>query len=310
MFKMNQNSKIMNTAINSLLKGAIFFEKYSNDNIEELGFEYKENLGNDPVTIIDKSSEKAILDFFTNSEFSHISINSEEAGLLEKKESNEIIHVDPCDGTKNIKPQYGASTIGLSYSKDNNILIGAILNPYNKTLVYSEKGNGAFKLNLGIVKNNDGTPKEFDIISKPIQLNTTFRNNPSERIIMVDGYFNDINTPRKTGFMSEARKLAANFRMTGSNLDHAMKVINSQADIYVVDSVGGFWDVSPGVPILEELGGIVLDLDGNKPTKNNQLVVGMLDKKIVDSVLEIANKYYGQKSQFGEYFGHNNQLKK
>ncbi len=116
-------------------------------------------------------SKKGSLDFVTNSDLKveniiinelkkarpNYSILSEENGLNQNKDSDNIWILDPIDGTINFMHGIPHFAVSIALQSKNEIASGLIFDPIKDEMFYAEKNNGAFFNNqrIRVSKKND-----------------------------------------------------------------------------------------------------------------------------------------------------------
>lgn len=291
-------SEMLDVATKAALCGAREVRRLFGKDIRRLGAKYKPDDGDSLQTRIDTSTEKAIITTIKKSGFSGDTIRAEESGVSPGA-SGRVWYIDPFDGTVNIPINLPTSTIGISVRENGKMLAGVILNPFEMEIVYAESGKGAWYAPLGVEAGG------FFISGNPKRLRLHSVESTKTRFAWVDGTWNEHNSARKAGWLSEVRRIAMNVREGGSNIDKPAKLARGKGHIQLTDCVGGFHDLGPGIVIMNELGGRYVDLNGEEPRPEplTQLVIGCVDLKVFDQLLELTNKYYGPRSESGPYWG-------
>ena len=116
-------------------------------------------------------SKKGPLDFVTNSDLKvekiiieelkkarpNYSIISEENGIENNKDENNIWIIDPIDGTINFLHGIPHFAISIALKSNNEIISGLIFDPIKNEMFFAEKDNGAFFNNhrVRVSKKND-----------------------------------------------------------------------------------------------------------------------------------------------------------
>ncbi len=214
------------------------------------------------VATADLESNKAIIKTIKKY-FPEHSILSEESGFEDKKSDYKWV-IDPIDGTHNfIKgiPLFGTS-IALEYK--NEVILGLLHFPILKLTAVAEKGKGAF-LNGKRIK-----------VSNKKSLEHSF--------ILFE--FSYANRREKTDFLERLIHKTIDVRNFGSAVYHLLLVACGRCDGFVILATNE-WDIAAGFLIVEEAGGTITDLSGNKwtPHKNKYLISnGKLHKELLKYV--------------------------
>lgn len=194
-----------------------------------------------PTAFVDKVAEDAILDYVTAHEL-ELNILSEEAGFIDRG-FEDILVIDPVDGTYNSKRGIPFYSVSLAIGKDNleTLTSGLVMNMSTEDVYYAEKGGGAYL--------NDE------------RLSVTSREN-NDRLLAT--YFGSTAAPKTYEIALKFRKV----RVFGSASLDLCAVAAGQADAYYLNVQPHtrrlrVTDVAAGVLILREAGGEAYDLTGN-----------------------------------------------
>ena len=194
------------------------------------------------VTNVDHEVEELIVKEI-NSNFPSHSIIAEESGI-HKKDFTHVWFIDPIDGTTNFAHGYPFFCISIAFSKNGIVEFGLVKNPLTGEL-YTAKRNKGAKLN--------GQPISVSKIKK------------LEKSLLATGFPYDRKTSKFNNFKNFTN---LTLRTQGVRRDGAAAL-----DLCYVASgkTDGFWevrlspwDVAASVLIVEEAGGKVTDLRGNK----------------------------------------------
>ena len=193
-------------------------------------------------------SKKGPADFVTNSDLKvekiiieelkkarpNYSIISEENGIEDNKDKENVWIIDPIDGTINFLNGVPHFAISIALKSNNEIVSGLIFDPIKNEIFYAEKNNGAFFNNhrIRVSKKNDVDDCLFATggkIEKEIDL-----------------------TYRKSGCAA---------------LDMAY-VASGRFDGYFQNNLN-LWDIAAGIILVNEAGGVLneIDLSVNKNIK-------------------------------------------
>lgn len=118
--------------------GNIHLKYFRTDN---LGEQTKQN-DSDVVTIADKQSECAIIDYI-HRHFPTHSIISEESGT-EQKDNEWRWIIDPLDGTTNFASGLPAFCVSIALEHRGEAVLGVVFAPYLGECFYAVKGHGAY----------------------------------------------------------------------------------------------------------------------------------------------------------------------
>jgi len=225
---MNSISPILNIMIKAC-------EKASKVIIRDFGevenLQVKKKGPKDFVTKTDKRVEKILIEELKKSKKNY-SFISEEAGIINNSDENNIWIIDPIDGTTNFLHGIPHFAISIALKSNNEITSGLIFDPIKNEMFYAEKNSGSFFNNRRIR------------VSKKDDL---------QDCLFATNHEGAINS-----------KL--NLRYTGCAALDLAYVSCGRFDGYFHNKIN-VWDVAAGVLIIREAGGKVNDI--NKFDMNN-----------------------------------------
>lgn len=256
--------KFTTIAIESAYKGAQVLLKYFN-NIKSI--EYKGRI--DPVTIADKTSQKAIVDNIKQYFPLHDIIAEEKDENLDLQNSDYCWIIDPLDGTVNYVhgvPNFAIS-IGLKYKKE--IIAGVIYAPALKELFVAQKGKGAYLNNKKIKVSKI---KEM-VRALPVTGFPYYVKENSNRVIK---NFKNI--------MLETQGLR---RFGAASIDLAY-VACGRFDFFWEEGLKP-WDVAAGICIIKEAGGKLTDFYGKNDYLFGKTIVAS-NKILHKDILKVLNE--------------------
>ena len=227
---MNSISPILNIMIKAC-------EKASKVIIRDFGevenLQVKKKGPKDFVTKTDKRVEKILIEELKKSKKNY-SFISEEAGIINNSDENNIWIIDPIDGTTNFLHGIPHFAISVALQADDEIIIGLIYDPIKNEVFYAEKDNGAYINNLRIRVSNKSNLDECLFASN------------CEGIKLI--------YPK------------LNLRNTGCAALDLAYVGCGRFDGYFHDKIN-LWDVAAGKIIIEEAGGKVNNIYNYKINK-------------------------------------------
>ena len=225
---MNSISPILNIMIKAC-------EKASKVIIRDFGevenLQVKKKGPKDFVTKTDKRVEKILIEELKKSKKNY-SFISEEAGIINNSDENNIWIIDPIDGTTNFLHGIPHFAISIALKSNNEITSGLIFDPIKNEMFYAEKNSGSFFNN-----------RRIRVSKKDDLQDCLFATNHEGAIIS---------------------KL--NLRYTGCAALDLAYVSCGRLDGYFHNKIN-VWDVAAGVLIIREAGGKVNDI--NKFDMNN-----------------------------------------
>ena len=229
---------IKNTLFKAIEVGAIELKRYFNGTFT---ISSKATI-NDLVTEADHASEKAIFEVIQQNHPDHF-ILSEETGSVPSKSNIKWI-IDPIDGTINFANGIPICCVSIGVEEDGEMIMGAVYNPFMNELFFAEKGKGAFL--------ND----------QPIKVSTK---NDLLTSCLVTGfpyqYLDTENGPLQI-FEKLIRKSIPVRRLGSAALDLCWTAAGRFDGFY--EHKLQAWDSAAGYLIVQEAGGVVTGLKGEK----------------------------------------------
>ena len=241
---MNSISPILNIMIKAC-------EKASKVIIRDFGevenLQVKKKGPKDFVTKTDKRVEKILIEELKKSKKNY-SFISEETGIINNSDENNIWIIDPIDGTTNFLHGIPHFAISIALKSNNEITSGLIFDPIKNEMFYAEKNSGSFF------------------------------NNRRIRVSKKDDLQDCLFATNHEGAISS--KL--NLRYTGCAALDLAYVSCGRLDGYFHNKIN-IWDVAAGVLIIREAGGKVNDINEfdmnsiNIRASNNNIYNKMLE---------------------------------
>jgi myo-inositol-1(or 4)-monophosphatase len=221
----------------------------------------KKKKGGTFVTQVDYACIKSVRKII-QSKFPEHDILDEELGHSKKGSPYKWI-VDPLDGTHNFimnNPLFGIS-IALQHKKE--IIFGVVYLPFLKRLYFAQKGKGAYCNNRKI----------------HVDKNTKLK----KCIFLFDVHLNK-RTTLKLKYLKKLSPLTWRLRNFGAAIYNIISVAAGDAS-FCIDFDSNPWDHSASFLILEEAGGKVTNLKGNKwqpETKDYLASNGRVHQKVLN----------------------------
>jgi len=218
----------------------------------------------DYVTEVDKACEEAILKTISSHFPSH-KVISEESPLMRDGASEVTWIVDPLDGTTNFIHGFPMVSVSVAVAREEEVLLGLVLDPIREELFVARKGSGA-KLN-----------------NSPIQVRA--RATVSDAL-MATGFPHRAKHYLEPYMAAMGRILqeANDLRRAGSAALDLAYVACGRLDGFWEPGLKP-WDVAAGSLLVKEAGGIVTDFWGNPEYLLNGHVVAAT-KRIHGFLLE------------------------
>lgn len=233
--------------------GEAILEVYNSESIE---VERKED--SSPLTAADRKANDVIINGLKEN-YPDIPIISEESKDISYETRKDWIYfwlVDPLDGTKEFIKRNGEFTVNIALINNKEPILGVIYVPVQGVTFYAKKGSGSFKL-------ESQSEKVLRInVNKNITEKITVAGSRSHASEAMEGYLNKI----KDKLNCETEIINA-----GSSLKFCL-IAEGKADIYPRLGPTMEWDTGAGQIIVEEAGGVVLDLNKDKMIYNKQVL--------------------------------------
>lgn len=219
---------------------------------------------NNLVTEADHAAEKAIIEVIHRYYPDH-QVLGEESGALVKDSAYKWI-VDPIDGTVNFAHGIPLNCVSIAIEHEQEIIMGAVYNPHLNEFFFAEKGKGA-TLNDRPIRVSD----EQEAIHACLVTGFPYT------------YINMPNGPLEI-FERFVRK-GVPVRRLGSAAIDLCWVACGRFDGFYEHKLEP-WDSAAGYLIVEEAGGKVTDLDGNRFSVYQHKVLAT-NGKIHDEMVEV-----------------------
>ena len=210
---------------------------------DTLQIESKEGIGN-IVTQYDKRIKKELKEKLLNllPKATFIGEENECAKILK---SGYTFIVDPIDGTINFSKELSLSAISVALLKDSQPYIGVCYNPYTDEMFTAQKEKGAFL---------NGIP--INVSNKKLKEGIVLAGNAP--------YYADMRE-KSLKTLNNFAKVALDFRRFGSAVIDLCDIACGRAEVYFELKLQP-WDFAAGMLIVEEAGGKVSQINGEKMT--------------------------------------------
>lgn len=225
---------------------------------------------NDLVTKMDKDIEKFFVEKINETYEGH-RINGEEGYGDELTSMDGTIWVlDPIDGTMNFVHQKRNFAISLGIYHDGTGEIGLVYDVMEDILYHAKRGEGAFKNENRL---------------KPLGEKT----NLQEAIIGLNHFWLCENRLADERVMQEFVKEIRGTRIYGSAALEFMYTAEGILDGYLSMNLSP-WDVAAGIVIVNEVGGVTTDLEGNELDMLNKGPVLTCNAHLQEGIFGYLNK--------------------
>lgn len=250
------------TLLNAVEAGARELRRYFNN--EDLKISNKEGVNN-WVTEADHAAEKAIIDVIKGEFPDHFILSEEVGEIVTGSEVKWII--DPIDGTINFASGIPLCAVSIGIEKSGEMILGAVYNPFINELFFAEKRKGSF-LN----------EKQIRVSKKAGVINSC----------LVTGFpytYLDMENGPLQVFERFVRK-GIPVRRLGSAAIDLCWVAAGRFDGFFEHSLSA-WDTAAGYLIVEEAGGKVTDMNGNKYSPYQKKLVatnGLIHDELIEVI--------------------------
>jgi myo-inositol-1(or 4)-monophosphatase len=229
------------------------------DKVKAVSFKAKSDI----VTDIDIQSEKIIIEKI-KANFPDHNILSEESDFADLH-SDYLWIMDPIDGTMNYYHASAPFRVALCLLYKKQPIISAIYNPIKDELYFAEAGKGATLNDKRIIVNEN-----FDLKNSVVMTHISSKKDARARTILaLDNIF----------------KKTLHMRIFGSGIAAMSYVASGKFDVYF--NVKTYpWDILPGALLVQEAGGVVTDIEGNKITTESSSVLAT-NGKVHEQMLQL-----------------------
>ena len=204
----------------------------------------------DFVTSADKRTEKILIEELQKAHPEY-GIITEEAGIINKSNTDNRWVIDPIDGTMNFLNGIHQFAISIGYEEKGEIICGVIFNPIINEMFVAEKGSGAYLNNSRIRVSNKKKIKDALLVTGGPKRASKIKNKIFSEYINVS---NEVSNVRKFGSAALDMAYVACGRFDG----YWQRELN-------------YWDIAAGIILIKEAGGFInfFDEDKNNPLKKN-----------------------------------------
>ena len=167
--------------------------------------------------------------------------------------------VDPIDGTTNFIKDYRLSTTSVGLTKDGQLWIGVVYNPYTDEMFYAQTGQGAYL---------NGTP--IHVSEEPL-----------ERGLVLFGtapYYEELNKKSFELALQYFQK-AMDIRRSGSAAYDLCCLAAGRGELQF-ELLLCPWDFAAGAVILREAGGVITTVEGGEITLDKKCSILATNQKV------------------------------
>jgi len=233
----------------------------------EFQVSYKEDLS--PLTLADQRSHSIILSRLSelSPRFPVLSEEGKDIPYEERKEWEHFWLVDPLDGTKEFVKKNGEFTVNIALIHGNKPVVGLIYIPEKRTYYFGAEGLGAYKL----VSDNTPLPGLFygDLLKKARRLSSAKKTQDGRPVTIIGSRSHASKEFEEFIKVMKQKYPDVAILSAGSSLKFCL-VAEGAADIYPRFGPTMEWDTAAGQCIVEESGGVVVDMSRKRFTYNKE----------------------------------------
>lgn len=213
------------------------------------------------VTNIDLLAEKKIISVIRKN-FPDHSIISEEKGKINKNQRYAWV-IDPLDGTANYSQNIPFYCTSISFMADNENIMGVIYDPIHQEMFFAQKGKGSFLNNKKIITSK--IKKISDAICG----------------------FGFSNSQQSINSFLKIYKQCRKTKNLGSTSLSLCYVASGRLDAYIINKINN-WDIAAGAIIVNEAGGKISGLKGEKINYKREKIDLVADNSLIhNQILKI-----------------------
>lgn len=214
------------------------------------GFHTEIKEDNSPVTEADKTTDVLIRDYLGNLFPSYAFLTEESEDNKDRLNNDYVFIIDPLDGTKDFVHKDGEFTCNIGLSYKHEVVMGVVALPAKNIIYYATKDGGAFKID------ENGKVTKLHVSDKTSDLTclTSVFHLAKVEEEMIKKHNDKITNVVKKGSSIKACEIAEGKAEISYRLTEGTKE----------------WDTAAFTIIVEEAGGYVLKLDGQKMKYNRE----------------------------------------
>jgi len=223
--------------------GQIILEHYALEIIAEEKFGLDNS--SEPVTAADRAASRIIVDGLKAKFPDDGILSEEEIDLPDRLARERVWVIDPIDGTWGFIKKDGDFAVQIGLAVDGEPVLGVVFAPLSEMLYFASKKHGAYSILSG------GTPVSLSVSDRTNfseMIIAVSRNHPNQRMKLVNEHF---------GFLAEVQRGSIGIKVG--------LIVEKACDLYInLSSRSKFWDTCGPQAILEEAGGALTDLFGER----------------------------------------------
>jgi len=225
--------------------------------VYETDFQAVQKEDGSPVTKADIESSNIIANCLEETNIPIIGEELEPTPYEIREKWTENWCVDPLDGTRMFLRKNGEFSVNIAHIMKGKPVFGIITSPTNKEILFGGKNYGVFISSFDSIN----SPSDWKAMQPRHEVNNPLTVTCSRSYTHGSGFKYMQILEKKFGELVYLRK--------GSAMKF-FELANGGADIYTRFAPTMEWDIAAGQAILEELGGVVVDVEHNNPLKYNK----------------------------------------
>ena len=227
-------------------------------------YEIKEKSYHNPVTTADKEADKTIKQILMNNFPDYGWLSEETVDSDERLSKEKVWVVDPLDGTKEFIEGIPNFVVSIGLVKNGIPILGVLFNPVSKELFFASKGKGSFLNN-----------KSIKCISK----------NDTKNMIMLNS-----RSETRRGLWEPFKSKFKMCKPIGSVAYKLGLTAAGKADVFASLRPKNEWDICAGNCIINESGGKLIDLNGNRRIYNSEKT--LIEPGLIAGDIAVVDKVY------------------
>jgi len=209
-----------------------------------------------PVTQADLKASKIIGDYLSQTSIPIIGEERSAEAYSIRSTWKENWCVDPLDGTKMFIERNGEFAVNIALIRDGKAVFGLIASPVKEKIILSIKNNGVYIFEFSQFDD----PSTWRKISEKLTVNFPV-------VIACSRSF--AKTNNNAILEIEHNYGTADYLKMGSSLKF-FELAEGKADFYIRLGPTMEWDIASGQSIIEELGGVIVNLENGLPLQYNK----------------------------------------
>lgn len=207
-------------------------------------FEVEIKDDNSPVTTADKKSDEYIRNYLASVFPTHAFLTEESSDNKSRLNNDYVWIIDPVDGTKDFVAKDDEFAINIALSYKHKIVVGVVVVPAYDEIYYASENNGAFYQKS---------------MQKPVKIHV---NDKKDNVTVLTSVFHF--TEEEQAIIDRHKKQIGSIIAKGSSLKPCL-IAKGEAEVTIrTTSHTKEWDTAAPQIVVEEAGGVFLDLLGNE----------------------------------------------